>query len=183
MRVRPPRICARPARQGCAIQTPADFRLRPPTARKAESAPGVRHDGGPIPALLPGGAKKARHDRVEPPADAGIAAGQRRLPDGVCRKPRQGPVPGHPRPFQCQRPPDGHPFLGASPGDIVEVRAGSRRRTYFKGFAEAAESRTAPTWLNRDLEKLSGNLVKLPERHELSDIRLNEQLIVEFYSR
>lgn len=69
------------------------------------------------------------------------------------------------------------------PGDIVEVRAGSRNRTYFKGLAEAAESRNVPTWMNRDLGNLSGNLVKVPERHELSDIRLNEQLIVEFYSR
>jgi small subunit ribosomal protein S4 len=69
------------------------------------------------------------------------------------------------------------------PGDIVEVRAGSRNRTYFKGLAEAAESRNVPTWMNRDLGNLSGHLVKVPERHELSDIRLNEQLIVEFYSR
>jgi small subunit ribosomal protein S4 len=69
------------------------------------------------------------------------------------------------------------------PGDIVEVRARSRNRTYFKGLAEAAESRNVPTWMNRDLGNLSGNLVKVPERHELSDIRLNEQLIVEFYSR
>jgi small subunit ribosomal protein S4 len=69
------------------------------------------------------------------------------------------------------------------PGDVVEVREGSRKRPYFKGLAEAAESRTAPTWINRDLGKLAGSLTKLPERHELSDIRLNEQLIVEFYSR
>jgi small subunit ribosomal protein S4 len=66
---------------------------------------------------------------------------------------------------------------------VVEVREGSRKRTYFKGLAEAAESRTVPTWVNRDLGTLSGSLAKLPERHELSDIRLNEQLIVEFYSR
>ncbi len=69
------------------------------------------------------------------------------------------------------------------PGDVVEVRAGSRSRTYFKELSEAAESRNVPTWMNRDLRNLSGHLVKVPERHELSDIRLNEQLIVEFYSR
>ena len=62
-------------------------------------------------------------------------------------------------------------------------RAVSRTRTYFKGLAETAESRAAPTWINRDLDTLSGGIAKLPERHELSDIRLNEQLIVEFYSR
>ncbi len=69
------------------------------------------------------------------------------------------------------------------PGDLIEVRAVSRNRTYFKGLTEALESRVAPTWINRDSEKLSGSIAKLPERHELSDIRLNEQLIVEFYSR
>ncbi|MBN2084763.1 MAG: 30S ribosomal protein S4 [Anaerolineales bacterium] len=69
------------------------------------------------------------------------------------------------------------------PGDKIEVRAVSRTRTYFKGLAESAESRAVPTWINRDLGSLSGGMAKLPERHELSDIRLNEQLIVEFYSR
>jgi small subunit ribosomal protein S4 len=75
------------------------------------------------------------------------------------------------------------PSMVMNPGDTIEVRAGSRTRTYFKNLAEAADSRTAPSWIQRDLEKLSGGITKLPERHELSDIRLNEQLIVEFYSR
>lgn len=75
------------------------------------------------------------------------------------------------------------PSMVLRPGDSVEVRAGSRNRTYFKGLAEAAEVRTVPGWINRDLTKLAGGIAKLPERHELSDIRLNEQLIVEFYSR
>jgi small subunit ribosomal protein S4 len=75
------------------------------------------------------------------------------------------------------------PSYVVRPGDRIEVRAVSRTRTYFKGLAESAESRTAPTWINRDLGTLSGGIGKLPERHELSDIRLNEQLIVEFYSR
>ena len=69
------------------------------------------------------------------------------------------------------------------PGDKIEVRAVSRTRTYFKGLAETVEGRAIPTWINRDLDTLSGGIAKLPERHELSDIRLNEQLIVEFYSR
>jgi small subunit ribosomal protein S4 len=75
------------------------------------------------------------------------------------------------------------PSMVLRPGDEIEVRAGSRKRTYFKNLAEASESRAVPTWINRNLENLSGGIAKLPERHELSDIRLNEQLIVEFYSR
>jgi small subunit ribosomal protein S4 len=69
------------------------------------------------------------------------------------------------------------------PGDLIEVRAVSRNRTYFKGLPEAVEGRNVPTWINRNADPLSGSMAKLPERHELSDIRLNEQLIVEFYSR
>jgi small subunit ribosomal protein S4 len=69
------------------------------------------------------------------------------------------------------------------PGDMIEVREGSRNRTYFKGLAETMEGKAVPSWINLDSGNLSGGLAKLPERHELSDIRLNEQLIVEFYSR
>jgi small subunit ribosomal protein S4 len=69
------------------------------------------------------------------------------------------------------------------PGDTIEVREGSRGRTYFKGLTETMEGKAVPSWINRDSGSLSGGLAKLPERHELSDIRLNEQLIVEFYSR
>jgi small subunit ribosomal protein S4 len=69
------------------------------------------------------------------------------------------------------------------PGDTIEVRPKSREQAYFKNLAEAAEKRMAATWINRNLDTLSGSFAKMPERHELSDIRLNEQLIVEFYSR
>jgi small subunit ribosomal protein S4 len=75
------------------------------------------------------------------------------------------------------------PSMVVRPGDVVEVREGSRPRTYFTSLAESAEGRLVPSWLERDLGRLAGKMVKSPERHEMSDIRLNEQLIVEFYSR
>jgi len=75
------------------------------------------------------------------------------------------------------------PSMVVRQGDVVEVREGSRPRTYFQSLAEGAEGRLVPSWLERDLGRLSGKMVKRPERHEMSDIRLNEQLIVEFYSR
>jgi len=68
------------------------------------------------------------------------------------------------------------------PGDEVTVRDGSRSRSYFKMLQEGGEDRPAPTWLNRDFGNLSGRVVTLPARHEI-DAKLNEQLIVEFYSR
>lgn len=67
-------------------------------------------------------------------------------------------------------------------GDKVAVREGSRGLEYFKGLGEQADTRTAPAWLNRDTKQLSGIVQRLPERAEI-DGTLNEQLIVEYYSR
>jgi len=69
-----------------------------------------------------------------------------------------------------------------SQGDIVSVRDGSRRRSYFKDLLAVAEDRNVPAWLSRDLKELSGTMVRLPERSEI-DANLSEQLIVEYYSR
>ena len=65
---------------------------------------------------------------------------------------------------------------------MIEVRPVSRSRTYFKELPELAESRTAPRWLDRDLKMLSGKVLQMPERRDV-DASLNEQLIIEFYSR
>jgi small subunit ribosomal protein S4 len=67
-------------------------------------------------------------------------------------------------------------------GDVVSVREGSRGLEYFKGLGDLADARTAPGWLNRDTRQLSGAVQRLPERAEI-DGTLNEQLIVEYYSR
>ena len=74
------------------------------------------------------------------------------------------------------------PSMQVSVGNIVAVREGSHRRTYFKNLPELAESRNAPNWLGRDLKGLSGTVLRQPERSEI-DANLSEQLIVEYYSR
>jgi small subunit ribosomal protein S4 len=74
------------------------------------------------------------------------------------------------------------PSLLVRPGDQIEVRPGSRQRPYFKGLSNLAETRTAPRWLERDARGLRGTVVHAPERQDI-DASLNEQLIVEFYSR
>jgi small subunit ribosomal protein S4 len=68
------------------------------------------------------------------------------------------------------------------PGDTVAVAENSRQTTYFKNLRQAEETRTPPTWVEVDLDNLSGRVIRLPERAEI-DGNLNEQLIVEFYSR
>jgi small subunit ribosomal protein S4 len=67
-------------------------------------------------------------------------------------------------------------------GDTISVREGSQGLTYFKGLGDLADARTAPAWLNRDTKGLTGSVQRLPERAEI-DGSLNEQLIVEYYSR
>jgi small subunit ribosomal protein S4 len=68
------------------------------------------------------------------------------------------------------------------PGDTVAVVENSRQTEYFKTLRQAEEVRTPPTWVEVDLDNLSGRVIRLPERAEI-DGNLNEQLIVEFYSR
>jgi small subunit ribosomal protein S4 len=74
------------------------------------------------------------------------------------------------------------PSMLLDAGDIVQVREGSREATYFKELVDFAEKRNFPAWVNRDLKSLTGTVQRLPERAEI-DGNLNEQLIVEFYSR
>jgi small subunit ribosomal protein S4 len=74
------------------------------------------------------------------------------------------------------------PSMLLSEGDTVAVREGSRALEYFKGLGDLADTRTSPGWLNRNTKDLSGVVQRLPERAEIDGI-LNEQLIVEYYSR
>ncbi|NIS79322.1 MAG: 30S ribosomal protein S4 [Anaerolineales bacterium] len=74
------------------------------------------------------------------------------------------------------------PSMLIRPGDEIEVREGSRKRTYFKELPASAEGRTIPRWLERDVQELNGKMLQLPERRDV-DMTLDETLIVEYYSR
>ncbi|MEA4909654.1 MAG: 30S ribosomal protein S4 [Chloroflexi bacterium] len=74
------------------------------------------------------------------------------------------------------------PSMLLKPGDLVSVREGSRKSPYFRELRDIAEKRTPAPWVDRDLASLSGRVIRLPERSEI-DGNLNEQLIVEYYSR
>lgn len=74
------------------------------------------------------------------------------------------------------------PSMLLKDGDEIAIREGSQGLTYFKELNAFAETRTPPEWLTRDMKKMTGVVQRLPERVEI-DGSLNEQLIVEYYSR
>ncbi len=74
------------------------------------------------------------------------------------------------------------PSMLLSEGDTITVRESSSKLSYFKELGEYTEKRTAPSWLNRDVKAMSGSVARMPERAEI-DGSLDEQLIVEYYSR
>lgn len=74
------------------------------------------------------------------------------------------------------------PSMILKPGDELTVRELSRSTTFFKELSSVAEKYPCAIWLERNLNQMSGRVIRLPERGEI-DGNLNEQLIVEYYSR
>jgi small subunit ribosomal protein S4 len=68
------------------------------------------------------------------------------------------------------------------PQDTIMVRDGSRKRTYFRERAEMLDGGSVPTWLSLDAKNLTARMVQVPTREEI-DMAVDEQLIVEYYSR
>jgi small subunit ribosomal protein S4 len=67
-------------------------------------------------------------------------------------------------------------------GDTIEVRPISRSNGYFKAVADRLGQRSVPDWLQFDEARMAGRVVGVPDRQSV-DLPLNEQLIVEYYSR
>ncbi len=74
------------------------------------------------------------------------------------------------------------PSYLVKPGDIIAVREISRGNTYFKEVSQVLDDDRIPAWLSLDPTNLTGKVVDLPSRDDI-DVSLNEQLIVEYYSR
>ena len=74
------------------------------------------------------------------------------------------------------------PSYLVSVGDKITVRDNSKKKIHFKQLAKEIDERHIPSWLRLDSKNLSGEVVNMPTRDEI-DVTLNEQLIVEYYSR
>ena len=67
-------------------------------------------------------------------------------------------------------------------GDVVSVKEKSRGLVRVLEARERAQSRSIPSWLHVDLEKLEATVAGMPERSDI-DAPVKESFIVEFYSR
>ncbi len=74
------------------------------------------------------------------------------------------------------------PSFQVNVGDVIAVRTNSRAITYFRDRSQMMQGRNVPGWLNISLAEMSGSMVAAPGREDI-EIPLNEQLIVEYYSR
>lgn len=65
-------------------------------------------------------------------------------------------------------------------GDVVSVREKSKRNGVFKNTEDKIWNQAK--WVSVDIEKLQGKVESLPKREDI-DFEINDQLIVELYSR
>ncbi|MGP1407838.1 30S ribosomal protein S4 [Selenomonas sp.] len=66
--------------------------------------------------------------------------------------------------------------------DEITIDEKSRANAFFKALAENYKPLNLPAWLTADGAKLSGTVTRYPSRDEI-DVPVNEQAIVELYSR
>jgi small subunit ribosomal protein S4 len=84
--------------------------------------------------------------------------------------------------FAINGTPTNIPSFQVRQGDKVEVRESRRGREPFKIAKETLKNHQAPEWLAIDAAILAGTIADLPRRDQMP-LDLNEQLVVEYYSR
>jgi small subunit ribosomal protein S4 len=75
------------------------------------------------------------------------------------------------------------PSFVVKPGDVVEVREKSKNNPTILSARDATAHAPSPNWLEVDRENLRARVLGQPKREDLVQIQLNEQLIVELYSK
>jgi small subunit ribosomal protein S4 len=75
------------------------------------------------------------------------------------------------------------PSIRLKPGDTLAVRPGSQKTEYFKKLDDVSPAPSAtPGWLKVDRKKVQVSVTGVPSRDD-AEPDINEQLIVEYYSR
>ena len=74
------------------------------------------------------------------------------------------------------------PSFRVRPGELVSVAPKAKELLVVKSAMVSTERVQVPAWLEIDIEKLQGSVLSLPTRDQI-DLDINEQLIVELYSK
>ena len=74
------------------------------------------------------------------------------------------------------------PSFQVSIGDEIKIRPNSEKLTVIESSREFASHQPAPVWLQTNPTELSGKVIALPRREDIQ-LPVNEQLIVELYSK
>ena len=75
------------------------------------------------------------------------------------------------------------PSFIVKPGDEISVRESSKNNPTILSSRDATAHAPSPSWMDVDRENLKGRINSTPRRDELVQIPINEQLIVELYSK
>ena len=74
------------------------------------------------------------------------------------------------------------PSMTVNVGDAIEVREKSRQLVSVQAALEIAEGRGVPNWLDMERTLFKGTVQALPTKQDI-DVLVNEQVVVELYSR
>ncbi len=74
------------------------------------------------------------------------------------------------------------PSMTVNVGDAIEVREKSRQLVSVQAALEIAEGRGVPNWLDMERTLCKGTVQALPTKQDI-DVLVNEQVVVELYSR
>lgn len=75
------------------------------------------------------------------------------------------------------------PSIRVKAGDVITVRPKSAKNEYFKPVLDSLTTNEQQRWLSWDTKKQTATVTGLPVREDVIDLDINEQLIIEFYSR
>ena len=75
------------------------------------------------------------------------------------------------------------PSYTVTVNEVIEIRENSKANPTILHARDATAHAPAPNWLEVDRENLRAKVLGIPKREELVQIQLNEQLIVELYSK
>ncbi|HTC95294.1 MAG TPA: 30S ribosomal protein S4 [Terriglobales bacterium] len=74
------------------------------------------------------------------------------------------------------------PSFEVSPGEEITIRENSRKLVMLEQAKEFTSHQPAPAWLEIDRDNFKGRMLAIPKREDIN-IPINEQLIVELYSK